>query len=84
MGVNIGILLEFVLGGWLHEFFGWRVAFVTVGALGILLAVVVRLTLGEPPRGMATTVLNAVRQYLPPPSPDSSIYWHARARARRL
>ena len=53
MGVNIGILFGFLLGGWLNEFFGWRVAFMVVGAPGILLAVVVRFTLREPPRGMA-------------------------------
>lgn len=53
MGVNIGILFGFLLGGWLNEFFGWRVAFMVVGAPGILLAVVVRFTLREPTRGMA-------------------------------
>ena len=35
-GVNIGILFGFLLGGWVNEFFGWRVAFIVVGAPGIL------------------------------------------------
>ncbi len=52
-GVNIGILFGFLLGGWLNEIFGWRVAFMVVGAPGILLAVIVRLTLKEPIRGFA-------------------------------
>lgn len=52
-GVNVGILFGFLFGGWLNEIFGWRVAFVVVGLPGILLAVVVRLTLAEPIRGMA-------------------------------
>ncbi|HIG39187.1 MAG: MFS transporter [bacterium] len=52
-GVNIGILFGFLLGGWLNEFFGWRVAFVVVGAPGILLAILVRMTLAEPIRGLA-------------------------------
>ena len=52
-GVNIGILFGFLLGGWLNEFFGWRVAFMVVGAPGILLALVVRFTLQEPVRGLA-------------------------------
>jgi predicted MFS family arabinose efflux permease len=52
MGVNIGILFGFLLGGWLNEFFGWRVAFLVVGAPGILLAVVVRWTMAEPIRGL--------------------------------
>lgn len=51
-GVNIGILFGFLLGGWLNEFFGWRVAFMVVGAPGILLAILVRLTLAEPIRGL--------------------------------
>lgn len=51
MGVNIGILFGFLFGGWLNEYFGWRVAFVVVGLPGILLAVLVRTTLAEPIRG---------------------------------
>ncbi len=50
-GVNVGILFGFLLGGWLNEFFGWRVAFVVVGVPGILLAIIVRYTLREPLRG---------------------------------
>ncbi len=51
-GVNIGILFGFLLGGWLNEFFGWRVAFIVVGAPGILIALVVRYTMQEPIRGL--------------------------------
>ena len=52
-GVNIGIMFGYLLGGWLNEFFGWRVAFIVVGLPGILLALVVRFTLAEPIRGGA-------------------------------
>ena len=52
-GVNVGILFGFLLGGWLNEFFGWRVAFVVVGVPGILLAILVRYTLREPLRGQS-------------------------------
>lgn len=52
-GVNIGVLFGFLLGGWLNEFFGWRMAFLVVGAPGILLAILLRLTLAEPIRGLA-------------------------------
>lgn len=52
-GVNIGILFGFLLGGWINEFFGWRMAFLVVGAPGILLAVLVRYTLAEPIRGLS-------------------------------
>lgn len=52
-GINIGILFGFLLGGWLNEFFGWRVAFMVVGLPGIALAIIVRLTVTEPQRGMS-------------------------------
>ena len=52
-GVSIGILFGFLLGGWLNEYFGWRVAFMVVGAPGILIAIVVRMTLAEPIRGLS-------------------------------
>ncbi len=51
-GVNVGILFGFLLGGWLNEFFGWRVAFLVVGGPGILLAFLVRTTMAEPIRGL--------------------------------
>ncbi|MFK7914721.1 MAG: spinster family MFS transporter [Pseudomonadales bacterium] len=53
LGIPFGILFGFIAGGWMNEFFGWRVAFFVVGIPGLLLALVVRLTLREPPRGMA-------------------------------
>lgn len=52
MGVSIGILFGFLAGGWLNEFFGWRVAFLVVGVPGVLLAIILRLTLAEPIRGL--------------------------------
>ena len=51
-GVNIGVLFGFLLGGWLNEFFGWRVAFMVVGFPGILLAFLVRGTIKDPIRGL--------------------------------
>ena len=53
LGIPVGILFGFVAGGWLNEFFGWRVAFFVVGVPGIILAIVVRMSLREPMRGMA-------------------------------
>ncbi len=53
MGVSIGILFGFLAGGWLNEFFGWRVAFMVVGIPGIVLAIIVRFTVTEPRRGLS-------------------------------
>lgn len=51
--IPLGFLVGFALGGWLGEALGWRLAFVAVGLPGVLLAIVLRLTLREPPRGFS-------------------------------
>ena len=51
IGINIGIMLGFILGGWINQVFGWRTAFIVVGAPGLLVALYVRLTVAEPIRG---------------------------------
>lgn len=51
MGIPVGILFGNLAGGWINEFFGWRNAFLIVGIPGVLLAIVLRLTVREPPRG---------------------------------
>ncbi len=53
LGINIGILFGFLLGGWLNQYFGWRVAFMVVGVPGIILAVIVRYSVSEPIRGFS-------------------------------
>ena len=53
LGIPFGVMFGLFAGGWINEFFGWRAAFFVVGLPGILLALVVRFTLREPPRGMA-------------------------------
>lgn len=55
IGIYIGILFGFALGGWIAETFGWRLAFFVVGVPGILLAILFRLTVREPVRGWAET-----------------------------
>jgi len=51
IGVSVGILFGNLLGGWINEFFGWRNAFLVVGIPGILLAILLKMTIQEPPRG---------------------------------
>lgn len=53
LGIPFGIMFGLFAGGWINEFFGWRVAFFVVGLPGLLLALVVRFTLTEPQRGLA-------------------------------
>ena len=52
-GISIGIMIAFLAGGWVVENLGWRQAFFIVGLPGLLLALLVRFTVTEPPRGMS-------------------------------
>ncbi|MEL6955160.1 MAG: MFS transporter [Pseudomonadota bacterium] len=52
-GIGLGIMAGFALGGFVYELYGWRVAFFAAGVPGLLLALVVRLTIREPKRGLA-------------------------------
>ena len=52
MGIPIGVALAFLGGGWLTETFSWRVAFVVVGLPGVLMAILLKLTVKEPARGV--------------------------------
>ncbi len=51
MGASVGIGLGYALGGFLSERFGWRMTFLVVGLPGLLMALVVRFVMREPPRG---------------------------------
>ena len=51
IGISVGIMTAFMAGGWVAQNIGWREAFYIVGVPGLLLAVLVRFTLVEPPRG---------------------------------
>jgi MFS family permease len=58
VGVYIGILIGFLLGGWINEFFGWRTAFFVVGVPGVLFTVLFWLTVKEPLRGGLDGILD--------------------------
>lgn len=47
----LGYLISYSWGGWLNESTGWRTAFLIFAAPGVLLAIVIRATVREPPRG---------------------------------
>lgn len=53
LGIPFGIMFGLLAGGWINEFFGWRMAFFVVGIPGIILALIVRFTLKEPERGLS-------------------------------
>ena len=51
LGVNIGLLLAYLVGGWLSEHYGWRITFIVVGIPGLLIGALLYLTTKEPKRG---------------------------------
>lgn len=55
-GVNVGVFLAFLVGGFVAQRYGWRTAFVVVGIPPIVLAVLLRLTVREPARPPARLV----------------------------
>ncbi|MEJ1961207.1 MAG: MFS transporter [Gammaproteobacteria bacterium] len=53
LGVPIGTMMGNLLGGWGNHFFGWRMTFLLIGLPGVLVALLVWLTVREPPRGLS-------------------------------
>lgn len=50
-GIYIGIMVGFLVGGYISAHYGWRMAFLVVGIPGIFIALLVRFTVREPTRG---------------------------------
>lgn len=53
LGISGGIMFAYLAGGWVADNIGWREAFFIVGVPGLLLALLFRFTVEEPPRGLA-------------------------------
>jgi MFS family permease len=56
LGVPVGSMLAAIGGGYIAQYLGWREAFWILGIPGLILALVVFLTVKEPPRSGAATV----------------------------
>lgn len=52
-GGSLGMLVSFAAGGWIAAHHGWRMAFVAAALPGILLALLIFLSVREPPRGLS-------------------------------
>jgi len=55
VGANVGLLLAYMVGGWLVQHHGWRFTFIAVGVPGLLVAALVYFTTVEPKRGHSET-----------------------------
>ena len=50
-GITFGVFIAYVFGAWVSDNFGWRIVFIALGIPGVFLALLVRFTVTEPPRG---------------------------------
>ncbi|MDY0066718.1 MAG: MFS transporter [Steroidobacteraceae bacterium] len=81
MGVYGGVFVGYLVGALIAEAYGWRAAFYAVGAPGVALAVLVKMTLREPPRGFSEGAAVATA---PPPVRQALGALMANATFRRL
>jgi MFS family permease len=54
-GAGFGVLLQFVIGGWVLAHFSWRAVFLVAGGPGLVLAALLYFTTREPIRGAFDT-----------------------------
>jgi predicted MFS family arabinose efflux permease len=67
LGIPLGTMFGAVAGGWIADNLSWRLAFVLVGLPGLLIALLVQLTIQEPPRGYSERKADAPA--VPQPTP---------------
>lgn len=75
LGINFGILIGFLVGGWISQWYGWRIAFCIVGIPGLLIALLVRFTLKEPTRGHADGMASQGALPAPPVGEVFKLLW---------
>lgn len=54
-GIYIGILIGFLMGGYLNQHLGWRTAFLVLGIPGVIFSLLFYTTVKEPRRGATDT-----------------------------
>lgn len=77
--VPCGVFAGFIIGGYVNAQLGWRAALITVGAFGVLVALLVRLTVREPVRGAS----DASRSSAPPPPVRETLQYLWKLRSYR-
>lgn len=50
IGTYLGVFLGYFFGGWVNQYYGWRVAFIAAGVPGLVIALLLRFTVTEPAR----------------------------------
>lgn len=58
-GIPLGTMFGAVAGGWIAQNLDWRMAFMIVGLPGIIVAVLLKIFVKEPPRGYSDSLIAA-------------------------
>jgi MFS transporter, Spinster family, sphingosine-1-phosphate transporter len=53
LGLPVASLIGFSAGGWIAHRYGWRAALLMVGLPGLIVALIIKVTVKEPPRGLS-------------------------------
>jgi len=61
-GIYVGVMIAYLAGGYVLQHFSWRTAFFLVGVPGVPLALLVRATIRELPRGHSESGSAVIRQ----------------------
>ncbi len=77
LGIPLGAMTSSLLAGWINEIYGWRAVFVAAGIPGILLALLVKWTVREPPRLQALSQTGDPLER-PPLSAVLELLWRTR------
>ena len=64
LAMPIAFLISNLMGGWVNQLYGWRWVFVIAGMPGILLALLMRTTVREPPRRLMAESAELHRPHL--------------------
>lgn len=64
VGVSVGGAVGALVGGWIAQTHGWRMAFLVMGGPGVLLALLLWLTIREPARRHADAAAPSLREVL--------------------
>ncbi len=85
LGIPLGSMIGYGIGGWGADTFGWRMTFFIVGLPGVAIAALLFFTLREPPRGLSEadaedkTVPAAADEQSPPMKEVLAYLWSKRS-----
>jgi MFS family permease len=62
LAIPIAGVVSSLMAGWINQVYGWRAVFIVAGVPGILLALLMKWTIKEPPRRRISTAADETRQ----------------------